>query len=83
MESYICSFWVILIEENMRSGILIRTENAGSIASIEDLAEKLIVVQSGSLQEALTAKHVFAYREFRRLVSSQFSSSHVRLYAAS
>ena len=53
------------------SGILIRTENAGSIASIEDLAEKLIVVQSGSLQEALTAKHVFAYREFRRLASSQ------------
>ena len=58
-------------ESSAGGGVLIRQENADSIRSVDDLADRLIVAQSGSLQEALTAQNVFSYREFRRLSAIQ------------
>ena len=49
------------------SGMLIRTEDRDEITGIEDLAKKVIVAQSGSLQESQTAEHVLYYKEFRRV----------------
>ncbi|MBR6186380.1 MAG: amino acid ABC transporter substrate-binding protein [Clostridia bacterium] len=48
-------------------GIIIREAGKDRITGINDLWDKVIVAQSGSLQEALTADSVTAYREFRRL----------------
>ena len=53
------------------SGLLIRVEDAGTIAGVADLAGRDIVAQSGSLQETLLAENVFNYHEFRRLGSVQ------------
>ena len=54
-------------DETASSGLLIRTESAGDIAAIEDLATRDIVAQSGSLQETLAAENIPFYRRFRRL----------------
>lgn len=51
--------------------VLIRSEDADRITGVEDLAERNIVAQSGSIQELLTAENVKLYREFRRLASMQ------------
>ena len=48
-------------------GLVIREENSESIQSVEDLAERDIVAQSGSLQESMAAESIPFYRKFRRL----------------
>lgn len=53
--------------DNSGSAVVIRKADADAIRSISDLANRDIVAQSGSLQEALAAEHITAYREFRRL----------------
>ena len=53
------------------SSIIIREEQAEEISSIEDLSNRIIVAQQGSLQEALMVEHVYNYREFRRLSTMQ------------
>ena len=53
------------------AAFLIRKDEAGLISSAEDLAEKTLIAQSSSLQEALAAEHVQHYREFRRVSSIQ------------
>ncbi|MBR4538323.1 MAG: amino acid ABC transporter substrate-binding protein [Clostridia bacterium] len=53
------------------SGILIRKADRDEIKSIDDLSGRVIVAQSGSLQESQTAEHVLAYKEFRRLSTMQ------------
>ena len=58
-------------DDNTASGIVIRIADAEKITSIQDLADKNLVAQSGSLQETLTAENVTLYREFRRLASIQ------------
>ena len=50
---------------------MIREADKDQYTSMEDLADKILVAQSSSLQEALVAKHVHSYREFRRLSSLQ------------
>ena len=52
-------------------GILIRAVDAEAITGVDDLAERNICAQSGSLQESLMAKNVMHYHEFRRLPSIQ------------
>lgn len=47
--------------------LMIRAADAGVIRSFDDLADKTVVAQSGSLQEALAAEHITAYKEFRRM----------------
>lgn len=49
------------------SGLIIRAENGENIRTIDDLADKTIVAQSGSIQESLMVENVIYYREFRRV----------------
>ena len=53
------------------SGLLIRQEDADRITSIDDLRDKTLIAQSGSVQESLAAEHIMFYREFRRVPSVQ------------
>ena len=48
-------------------GLMISADNADAIRGPEDLADKIIVTQSGSLQEALVNQEVPAYAEFKRV----------------
>jgi len=54
-------------ESDAGSGIMIRAEDAEIITSLEDLKDRNIMAQSGSVQESLMAEHVPYYREFRRV----------------
>ncbi|MBR3018487.1 MAG: transporter substrate-binding domain-containing protein [Clostridia bacterium] len=56
--------------EQASSGLLIREEDADTIRSADDLANKDIVAQSGSLQETMAADNIAFYRKFRRLPSA-------------
>ncbi len=53
------------------SGMLIRADDRDNITCIDDLSKKVIVAQSGSLQESQTAENVLAYKEFRRVSTMQ------------
>ena len=53
------------------TAVIIRQEDHEKIRSIGDLADKTLIAQSSSLQEALAAQHVRYYREFRRVSSIQ------------
>ena len=52
------------------SGLIIKAENEENIRTIDDLADKTIVAQSGSIQESLMVENVMFYREFRRVSSA-------------
>ena len=52
-------------------GVLIRSGDRDEITQIEDLKNKTIIAQSGSLQEALGTDNILYYREFRRVPSLQ------------
>lgn len=53
-------------EDNVSTGILIRREDRERIRSAEDLADRDIAAQIGSLQEALAAENLGRYRQFIR-----------------
>ena len=53
--------------ENAGSGLMIRSADSAAITDIESLEGKNIIAQSGSLQEALMAEHVYNYHQFRRV----------------
>ena len=53
------------------SGMVIRAADRDEIKTIEDLSNRVIVAQSGSLQESQTAENVLSYKEFRRLSTMQ------------
>ena len=53
------------------TAFVIREEDKDRITSLEAMADLTIVAQSNSLQEALAAKHIVSYREFRRVSSLQ------------
>ena len=55
--------------ENAGCALLIREADLEVIASVNDLAGRDIVAQSGSLQETLLAENVVNYHEFRRLAT--------------
>ena len=48
-------------------GLLIRIEDAENIKGPEDIADKVIVAQSGSLQELFVNEQIPAYKEFKRV----------------
>lgn len=58
-------------ESTASTAFVIREEDAENITSLEDLADKILVAQSSSLQEALASKHISNYKEFRRVSSVQ------------
>ena len=53
------------------SGVIIRAGDRDEITGVEDLSGRIIVAQSGSLQESQTAEHILSYKEFRRLSTTQ------------
>ncbi len=58
-------------DEQTASGLLIRGEDSDTILSLDDLARRDIVAQSGSLQETLAAENITLYHKFRRLPSAE------------
>ena len=54
-------------EDLPKTGILIQKERQGEIQSPEDLENKILVVQSNSIQEVLGARYVDNYSEYRRV----------------
>ena len=57
--------------DNNGYGLIIRTEDEENIKTIEDIADKTIITQSGSLQEALVNDNITEYKEFKRVSSMQ------------
>ena len=55
--------------EQSGCGLLIRADDAELIQSIDDLAERDIAAQSGSLQETMAAESIVFYRKFRRMAT--------------
>ncbi len=51
-------------------GILIRKEDADEIRAIEDLADKTVVAQNGSLQEMFVREQLPAYKEYNQVSST-------------
>jgi len=54
-------------KDNPGYGLLIRKEDAAVIKGPEDVKDKIIVAQSGSLQELLVNEQVPEYKEFKRV----------------
>lgn len=48
-------------------GLLIRAEDADKIKNADDLADKTVVAQSGSLQELFVNEQIAEYKEFKRV----------------
>jgi polar amino acid transport system substrate-binding protein len=57
--------------ESSLYGIIIRNEDSENIKSVDDLADRTIITQSGSLQEALANENIPKYKEFKRVSSMQ------------
>jgi len=51
--------------------MVIREEDAEKITSIDDLEDRILVAQRGSLQEAVTVDRIYEYKEFRRVALTQ------------
>lgn len=51
-------------------GILIRKEDAGKIKGIEDLADKTVVAQNGSIQEQFVQEQIPKYEKYMRVSST-------------
>lgn len=69
--SYTLSKGYYYSEADASTGFVIREGDRENITSEEDLRERILAAQSGSLQEALAADHVRSYLEFRRFSSVQ------------
>ena len=69
--SYAMSKGYYFTDSTASSGFIIREADKDKFTSLEDLADKVLIAQSSSLQEAQAASHVYRYREFRRVSSIQ------------
>ena len=69
--SYAMSKGYYFPETTASTAFIVKEENKSKITSTDDLADKTIIAQSSSLQEAMAFKHVISYREFRRVSSVQ------------
>lgn len=69
--SYAMSKGYYFPETTASTAFVIREEDRDRITSLDDLADRTIVAQSSSLQEAMASRNVFSYREFRRVSSVQ------------
>lgn len=54
-------------EETVWYGLLVRDEDTDEIQTADDLADKTVVVQSGSLQEVFLQEQVPSYKEAKRV----------------
>ena len=57
-------------DDDLGFGLVIREEDKDKIKTIEDLADKIVMAQSGSIQESLINQNVPKYAEFKRLSST-------------
>ena len=69
--SYALSKGYYFPDTTASTAFVIREEDKDNITSLEDLADKTIIAQSSSLQEAMASKNIVNYREFRRVSSVQ------------
>lgn len=69
-EAMIMSKGYYFSEDSPGYGLLIRKENKAEIKNAEDLAEKTVVAQSGSLQELFVNEQIPKYKEFKRVSST-------------
>jgi len=65
--SYELSKGYYFAESDVSSGVLIRKEDEENIRSIEDLKNRTLMAQRGSLQESMAAEAIRTYLEFRRV----------------
>ena len=57
-------------DEDEGFGLVIREADKDKIKSIDDLADKIVMAQSGSIQESLINQNIEKYAEFKRLSST-------------
>ena len=69
--SYTMSKGYYFTDSTATTAFVIREADRELYTSVDDLHDKTLIVQSSSLQEALVAKQVRNYREFRRVSSVQ------------
>ena len=69
--SYTMSKGYYFSDSTASTAFVIRETDREAITSPEDLADRIIIAQSNSLQEAQAASHLYSYREFRRVSSVQ------------
>jgi len=69
-EAMILSKGYYFSEESSGHGLLIREEDADKIKGVEDLADKTLSLQSGSLQELLATKQIPMSKETKRVSAS-------------
>ena len=69
--SYTMSKGYYFVDNQASTGFVIRETDREAITSLEDLADKTLIAQSSSLQEALAAQHIYNYKQFRRVSSVQ------------
>ena len=69
--SYAMSKGYYFPDTTASTAFIIREADKEKITTLEDLADKTIIAQSSSLQEAMASKHIVSYREFRRVSSVQ------------
>ena len=69
--SYAMSKGYYFPESNSSTAFIIREEDRENITSIDSLADRILITKSSSLQEAMATKHIFQYKEFRRVSSVQ------------
>lgn len=66
-EAMILSKGYYFSENSPGYGLLIRKEDENTIRNAEDLADKTVVAQSGSLQELFANEQIPAYKELKRV----------------
>ena len=54
-----------------KCSVLIRKEDVTDITSIENLEDKILIAQQGSVQETMMVSNVTRYQEFRRVLTTQ------------
>ena len=57
-------------DDDLGYGLVIREADKDIIRTVDDLADKVIMAQSGSVQEALVNQQITKYAEFKRLSST-------------
>lgn len=66
-EAMILSKGYYFAKDTPGNGLLIRTEDKDKIKGAEDLADEIIVAQSGSLQEVFVKEQILKFKEFKRV----------------
>lgn len=69
--SYTLSKGYYFTDQLASTGFVIQEENRDRVKSLDDFADRVLIAQSSSLQEAQAAAHMRVYKEFRRVSAVQ------------